>query len=137
MTRGPICGLLSQSPLRIAMIPRLLPLLAAGLLLGVPTDSARSEIVERELGTDAEGRPVMGHVFQGGRDFHRSRRDSGLPVRRVVRLARPVDRHPAVHYGDAWWYVPVIPLHCGGHGSFGGLSLWHGWGDRVSITVIR
>ena len=39
---------------------------------------AGAEIVERELGTDAEGNAVSGYVFQGGREFRGSARRSRI-----------------------------------------------------------
>ncbi|MCB1062531.1 MAG: hypothetical protein KDN20_06385 [Verrucomicrobiae bacterium] len=98
--------------------------------------TADAEIVERDLGTDAQGNPVTGYVFQSsGRQSRVSsaRRSSGLSSRRVVvrpsRNTGRIDRS----YSLPYWYVPVIPLHCGS-----GFSIWHGGSSsNVSITVIR
>jgi hypothetical protein len=111
----------------------LIPTLALAALTLSPL---RAEIVERELGTDAAGNPIVGPVLQGGRDFRRSTRVSGLSARRAERPRRGYQR-PAYGYGLPWWYVPVIPMHCGGHGPGGSFTLWHGWGDQVSVTIIR
>ncbi|MCB1234780.1 MAG: hypothetical protein KDM91_06895 [Verrucomicrobiae bacterium] len=113
---------------------RLRILVAALSLLLFPAAGGRSEIVERDLGTDAAGRAVKGHVFQAGRGFGRARAGSSpLPRRRSTSRGRDV-----FGPGDAaefYWFVPVIPPHCAGPVSWwrmpvrGGLSF--------SVTVAR
>jgi hypothetical protein len=111
-------------------------LIATLALVVLPHGSGRAGIVERELGTDGAGNVVTGYVFQGGRSFRRSARVTGLPARRIDRSRRIRDHH-GFGFGLPWWCVPVIPMHCGGHGHGGSFTLWHGWGDRVSVTIIR
>jgi hypothetical protein len=116
----------------IAMSIRLL--IATVALVVLTHGPGHAEIVERELGTDGAGNAISGHVFQGGRNFRRPARVSGLPARRIERVHR---WHDWNGLGTPWWFVPVIPMHCGGHAHGGSLTLWHGWGDRVSVTIIR
>jgi hypothetical protein len=109
------------------------------LIVWFSVSTARSEIVERPLGTDAAGNPVYGHVLQGGRDQRRSTRSSGLPDRRPDRSSALRDRGYQSYdsYFFPYWCAPIIPLHCGGP-----MSIWHGhgwgWGgNSVSVTIIR
>ncbi len=113
----------------------LLAWMVAVVVMALP--SARGELVERELGTDAEGKVVTGYVFQGGREFRGSaRRSSGLVPRRVARPSRHhgrIDRGYGYGYYSSGWVIPVIPLH-----GCGGFSLWHGTSaGGVTVTVIR
>ena len=113
----------------------LLAWMVAVVVMALP--SARGELVERELGTDAEGKVVTGYVFQGGREFRGSaRRTSGLAPRRVTRPSRSlgrVDHGYSYGFDSSGWVIPVIPLH-----GCGGFSLWrHTSAGGVTITVIR
>ncbi|MCB1231806.1 MAG: hypothetical protein KDN19_16175 [Verrucomicrobiae bacterium] len=112
---------------------KLLAWLSVAAVIALPT--AHGELVERELGTDAEGNVVTGYVFQGGREFRGSaRRSSGLSPRRVERPSRSRGRidHGYSYGYSPYWVVPVIPLHCGG-----GISLWRGTGTSFTVTVVR
>lgn len=114
---------------------RMVTMMAMALLVS-GSASAWAEIVERELGTDAEGKVVTGYVFQGGREIRGSSRSSGLAPRRVERPARYRGRVDG-GYSRGWylsgWVVPVIPLH-----GCGGITLWHGTSvGGVTVTVIR
>ena len=108
------------------------------LLAGAGFSPARAEIVERELGTDAEGRSVRGYVFQADRSFRRSSRSSisSLRPRRVYRPGRGIVRHrgPVSSSYVPYWWVPVILLHCGGRSS---VSIWHGSSASATFTLIR
>ena len=107
----------------------------AAWLMTAATFPATGEIVERELGTDASGNPVTGYVLQGNRDFQRRSRVSGLPVRRGIRARS--DSTFESEFG--YWWVPIVPMHCGGpvHGYSRGVTVWHGWGNQVSVTIVR
>lgn len=125
------------------MKPPFLVLLVAAMAW-CPPAVTRSEIVERELGTDASGNPVIGPVFQGGREFRRSRRDAGL--RSGLPVARPYRTYRSYRPGwtsGTWggppvWYVPWVPLHwCGGPAAGGFDPLWRGWGGSFGVTLFR
>jgi hypothetical protein len=114
-------------------------LFCLGLVLSITGGfSARAEIVERDLGTDTEGKPVSGYVFQAGRSHRVSslRRSSGLQSRRVVRSSsRSRGTLQRGYRSPYYWYVPVIPLHCGGIGYGGYFSIWHGTHAHSGVTV--
>ncbi len=78
-------GILKNSLMKMNVFHSLwIGLLAALFVLAAP-GAGHSEIVERELGTNAAGEPVTGYVFQAPRGFSRSR-NSGLSLRgRTVR----------------------------------------------------
>ena len=116
-------------------------LLAAGL--SVP---CQGEIIERELGTDANGNVVTGYVFQAGSSFRRSSRStSSLRPRRVYRPSRGIVRGGwGYGYGYRYGYAclpacwgPSVPFHCATPLGGSHLSIWHGATSRVSFTVFR
>lgn len=115
-------------------------LLAASVVAASWVVPVRAEIVERHLGKDENGNAVTGYVLQGGRDSRRSSRSSGLSSQRIYRAPQSYRTYPTFRgagFTYPYWYVPIIPLHCGG-GTYGGsFTLWHGHGDQVSVTLIR
>lgn len=108
------------------------------LITWFSVSTARSEIVERPLGTDAAGNPIYGHVLQGGRDSRRSTRSPGLPDRSRVLRDRGYRTYNSFSDPYFYWCAPIIPMHCGG--GIGPVSIWHGrgWGENsVSVTIVR
>ncbi|NNE90115.1 MAG: hypothetical protein HKN23_00560 [Verrucomicrobiales bacterium] len=110
------------------------------ILLAFSAPAGNGEIVERELGTDDAGNPVTGYVFQAGRGFKRSSYSSGLR-RRSYSPLRNSGRVLRSSTSPAYFYVPIVPLHCrGSHGSTRAFSVWRiprAQTGSFSVTVIR